>query len=147
MPPSLIKDSVLGVSMKSLIIVVVGLLCSCGDGDVDRLPTLTVTEAPASSPSDSRTFLPTVPPSVLPSTLPAIPKSPSDPLPAVTVTGEVVDVRAGCLELSTDAGSYAVVGEHDLAVGDVVTVRGRAAQVAQSPCGPFVLNLIEGTPG
>lgn len=130
-------------ALKCLITAAVVIaLSGCGTARVEN-PVGTGTVGGPSSPASPRTFLPSIPPT----TPPAIPKSPSDPLPAVTVSGEVVAVRESCLELSTDAGPYAVVGEHGLAVGDVATVRGRADPEGQSPCGPFVLTLIEVDPG
>jgi hypothetical protein len=77
-------------------------------------------------------------PSTTPTTTPVedLTLTPSPSVPPVTVTGTVSDgVEAGCLVLTTDDGTYTLIGQtRGLTAGSQVTLRGVPAPDVLTTC-------------
>jgi len=73
------------------------------------------------------------------------PTTPANQPERVNLRGAVVAQQAGCVELQTSGGRYALLGVSDpLLPGAIVAVRGRALHTVRAPCAgtPFRVTVV-----
>ncbi|MET0145590.1 MAG: hypothetical protein ABW328_12520 [Ilumatobacteraceae bacterium] len=105
----------------------------------------TTDEVTTSRPPDSTTTQPTIAVTLPTTGPPKPPGEPTDTFRPLTLDGAVQSAAEGCVELTTDVGRFALVGDlvADLAIGQLVTVVAVASPNASTTCEGIPMRVTE----